>query len=61
MVMSWTKWTKWEKILNVTMYIYGKVKACVRYNSELSDYFDYPICVKQGCVLSLLLFSFFIK
>ncbi|XP_067654422.1 uncharacterized protein [Haliotis asinina] len=41
--------------------IYQNVKACVRNNTEVSATFDVNIGVRQGCVLSPFLFSFFIN
>ena len=41
--------------------MYINVKACVRVNGECSDYFDCPVGLKQGCMASPLLFSFFIN
>ena len=41
--------------------MYINVKACVRVNGECSDYFDCPVGLKQGCIASPLLFSFFIN
>ena len=41
--------------------IYEKVKACVRNNNELSDQFEIQLGVRQGCILSPFLFSFFIN
>ena len=39
--------------------IYKKVLAAVRHNGEISDYFDCPTGLKQGCLLSPKLFSIF--
>ena len=41
--------------------IYNSVIACVRDKCSYSDYFACPGGVKQGCLLSLLRFSFFIN
>lgn len=41
--------------------IYNSVKARVRGNSVLSDIFDCPVGLRQGCNLSPLLFSLFIN
>ena len=40
--------------------MYGQVKACVRVNGDLSESFDCPNGLKQGCMTSPLLFTFFI-
>ena len=39
--------------------IYQSVSAAVRHEDELSDYFDCPTGLKQGCLLSPKLFSIF--
>jgi len=41
--------------------IYDTVTACVRDKSKYSQYFPCPRGVKQGCLLSPLLFSFFVN
>ena len=41
--------------------VYESVKACVRDKSEYSEYFECPQGVKQGCLLSPLMFSFFVN
>ena len=41
--------------------MYNKVKACVRLKGNYSDFFDCPVGLKQGCMASPLLFSFFIN
>ena len=41
--------------------IYNSVIACVRDKCSYSDYFAYPGGVKQGCLLSPLMFSFSIN
>ena len=41
--------------------ICNSVIACVRDKCSYSDYFACPGGVKQGCLLSPLMFSFFIK
>ena len=41
--------------------MYSQVKACVRLKGEVSNYIHCPIGLKQGCIASPLLFSFFIN
>ena len=41
--------------------IYTSLLSCVRNNGELSEYFECPIGLKQGCLLSPKLFSIFIS
>ena len=41
--------------------MYETVKACIRYKSEMSDFFDSNIGVKQGDPSSTLLFLLFIN
>ena len=41
--------------------LYSDVSAAVKCNGKISDYFNVPIGLKQGCVLSPLLFNIFIS
>ena len=41
--------------------MYNNVRACVRANGTLSDYFNCPVGLKQGCLASPKLFSLFIN
>ena len=41
--------------------LYNSVIACVRNKCSYSDYFASPGSMKQGCLLSPLMFSFFIN
>ena len=40
---------------------YASLLSCVRVNSKYSDFFDCPVGVRQGCVLSPTIFSVFIN
>jgi len=46
---------------NILVSMYCSVKSCVRNNGDLTEYFACTSGVKQGCVLSPLLFSFVIN
>ena len=41
--------------------LYTKVSACIRNNGDMSDYFECPNGLKQGCMLSPRLFTIFIS
>ena len=41
--------------------IYSDVKACVRSTEGLSDMISCPVGVKQGCIISPILFSLFLN
>ena len=49
------------KMLKSLQSMYKIVKSCVRCPKSLTDFFDCPRGVRQGCVLSPTLFSFFIN
>ena len=47
--------------MNSIRAIYKSVKSCVRANNELSEFFECPVGLRQGCMLSPILFSLFIN
>ncbi|RUM93187.1 MAG: hypothetical protein DSZ28_08770, partial [Thiothrix sp.] len=49
------------KFLNMLQAIYSQVQACVRWDSNLSEFFDCPVGVRQGAKESTTLFSLFIS
>ena len=49
-----------DKMLNMLRAIYSKVTAVIRYGSELTGEIDCPLGVRQGCLLSPLLFTLLI-
>ena len=50
------------KMLTMLRAMYASIKACVRCNgSELSDYFECLQGLKQGCLCSPILFTYFIN
>ena len=44
------------KIFKMRKSMYSSVQACVRSGTEVSDFFECPTGVKQGCLLSPLIF-----
>ena len=49
-----------DKMLNAIKAMYNRVKAVVRYGSDISGEINCPMGVRQGCLLSPLLFSLLI-
>ena len=49
------------KILNCLMSMYNDIRCSVRVNGKLSEWFPVDIGLKQGCVLSPLLFSLYVN
>ena len=49
------------KILRIVRDMYQKVKSCVKSLSSFSDYFSYTVGLRQGEVMSPLLFSIFVE
>ncbi len=50
-----------RKMLHILQIMYQSVTSCVRCSDGLTYAFDCPTGVRQGCVLSPTLFSFFVK
>ena len=48
------------KLLRIVTDMYEKVKSCVKLNSSYSDVFQYAAGLRQGEVMSPLLFSLFV-
>ena len=49
------------KLFNIIRHIYTTDKACVKLGQSRSDFFSLNIGVRQGCILSPLLFNLFIS
>ena len=50
-----------SKMLNMVKAMYCSVQSCVRWGAKLSDFFACSLGVKQGCLLSPLIFSLLIS
>ena len=60
----WTKLLKYGiegKFMNIIKSMYAQVKSCVRAKSGLTDLFQYKRGVRQGCLLSPILFALFLN
>ncbi|MEW8542874.1 MAG: reverse transcriptase family protein, partial [Candidatus Thiodiazotropha sp.] len=49
------------KLFKAIQSVYKCVKSCVRANYSLTNFFDCPVGLRQGCMLSPILFSLFIN
>ncbi|MEW8548219.1 MAG: reverse transcriptase family protein [Candidatus Thiodiazotropha sp.] len=49
------------KLLSSIKAVYRSVKACVKVNSTLTEFFDCHVGLRQGCMISPVLFSLFIN
>uniref|UniRef100_A0A673LUT3 Reverse transcriptase domain-containing protein n=1 Tax=Sinocyclocheilus rhinocerous TaxID=307959 RepID=A0A673LUT3_9TELE len=49
------------KVFSVLRSIYSKLKSCVKGTDGLTEYFGCTICVRQGCMVSPLLFICFLN
>ena len=49
------------KIIRVLKAMYTSVQSCVRWGVEVSEFFSCPLGVRQGCMLSPLIFSMLIS
>jgi hypothetical protein len=49
------------KMIRMMQGIYKSVQSCVRWNHEVSEFFECPQGVKQGCMMSPLIFSLLIN
>jgi hypothetical protein len=49
------------KLLRIIRDMYQKVKSCVKCCNSYSDYFEYAVGLRQGEVISPLLFSMFVE
>ncbi len=47
--------------IQIVLSLYSKVKSCVKGNTESTELFPYSREVRQGCILSPLLFALFIN
>ena len=46
-----------SKMIMILKVMYNSVKSCVMWGANLSQFFECPQGVKQGCLLSPLIFS----
>ena len=50
-----------SKMLQAICSLYNNVQSCVRVNGNLTDWFEVNQGLKQGCILSPLLFNIFLN
>ena len=50
-----------RKLINIIRDLYSKAKSCIRVNNNLTDWFETTIGVRQGCLLSPVLFNVFLE
>ena len=47
--------------MKIIISMYEQVKSCVRARSGLTDFFQYSRSLRQGCLLSAVLFALFLN
>jgi hypothetical protein len=49
------------KLLRIVRDMYQRVKSCVRNCNNYSEYFEYAVGLKQGEIMSTILYSLFVE